>query len=221
MGQVGDGNNPLPLVLGGFVPGEEEAQVIAFHQFRLAVGPESAGATFFHPVCVGGNGLFQGQLQALFQQFRVENDRDFGVLADEDAALGGMPNIDQGVVSERQGERVCGVVFQPVVPNVWGSQAQPASAHDLDAAVGIGADDAVVGDEHRHVVAIRPADEGVDRHGEGMPAAGGVQHGVGDDGCLSGQGFERGKPAVFGVVKRAQVDAVEEFFIASLRVGGQ
>lgn len=44
-----------------------------------------------------------------------------------------------------------------------------------------------------------------------MPTAGGMQHGVGDDGCLGGQGFERGKPAVFGVVKRAQVDAVEEF----------
>ena len=111
LGQVGDGNNPLPLVLGGFVPGEEEAQIIAFHQFRLAEGPESAGAAFFDSVCVGGNGLFQGQLQALFQQFRVENDRDFGVLADEDTALGGMPNISQGVVGERQGERVGGVVF--------------------------------------------------------------------------------------------------------------
>ena len=221
LGQVGNGNDPLPLVLGGLVPGEEETQVIAFHQFRLAVGPESAGATFFHPVCVGGNGLFQGQLQALFQQFRVENDRDFGVLADEDAALGGMPNIGQGMVRERQGKRVGRVVFQPVVPNVWGSQAQPAGANDLDGAVGVGADDPVVGDEHRHIVAIGPADQGVDRHGKGMPAAGGVQHGVGNDGCLGRQGFERGKPAVFGVVKHAQVDAMEEFFITPLRVGGQ
>ena len=46
-----------------------------------------------------------------------------------------------------------------------------------------------------------------------------MQHGVGDDGCLGGQGFERGKPAVFGVVKRAQIDAVEEFFYR-LAAGG-
>ena len=57
LGQVGDGDDPLPLVLGGLVPGKEKAQVIAFHQFRLAEGPESAGAAFFHPVRVGGNGL--------------------------------------------------------------------------------------------------------------------------------------------------------------------
>ena len=67
---------------------------------------------------MGGNGLFQGQLQALFQQFRVENDRDFGVLADEDATLGGMPNIGQGVVGERQGERVGGVVFGVPKPSL-------------------------------------------------------------------------------------------------------